>query len=106
MRLVLAGLTVVGLCSIASAQKVDTWNIASGLGRVIASEEICGLSYSQQAIEKFIDEKVPADDLNFPGNLTIAIGGNTADLKAMSASQKTANCTQVKRIAKSYGFID
>jgi hypothetical protein len=84
---------------------LDSIGLSSALGRVIASETACHLSYKQDAIKKFIDTKVPADDLNFVGHLEMGINGSRYSLKQMSESAKTAHCRQIERVAKAYGFI-
>ena len=80
--------------------------LANSLGNVLASEEVCDLSYDQAAIAAFIEARVPADDLTFPSNLSLMTSGAAYQLKNMSVSAKTAHCTQAARIAKSYGFTD
>jgi len=104
MKLVLAGLALLASGAVAHADDLATMQLASGLGSVLAAEEACGLSFDQSAIEKFITAKVPADNLNFSGTLNMMVSGAKLELDGMSPSQKTANCTQVKRVAKSYGF--
>ena len=92
--------------TVAAAQSLETMNLASNLGTVLAAEEACGLSFKQAAIEAFINDKVPADDMEFPSMLTVMTDGSRIQLKSMSQSQKTAHCRQISRIAKSYGFIE
>lgn len=79
--------------------------LATNLGTVLASEEFCGLSYDQPAIESFIAEKVDADDLSFPSTLSMMTEGSEYQLKDLSKSSKTAHCAQISRLAKTYGFI-
>lgn len=80
--------------------------LALHLGNIIASEKFCGLSYRQAKIELFIEENVSADNMSFPANLSTMIQGTRYSLKNFSSSAKTAHCTQVKRLAKSFKFID
>lgn len=89
----------------AIAGSVDSMSLANELGSIIASEEICGLAYDQPAISAFIESKVSASDMAFPSTLTVMIQGNAVQLEGMTPSAKTAHCTQVRRVAKSYGFI-
>lgn len=84
--------------------RADSMEVASNLASVLASEEPCGLTYDQAAIEAFIADKVPADDMNFTGMLTLMQRGNAAQIREMSASARTAHCAQIKRVVKSYGF--
>jgi hypothetical protein len=80
--------------------------LANELGTVLASEGACGLSFNQEAITAFIEEQVPEDDMGFPSILQTMITGTEFQLRDMSASARTAHCTQITRIARSYGFID
>lgn len=83
----------------------DSDDIAMNLGNVIASEEYCGLSYDQEAIQSYIQKNVRADDMGFPGSLNLMISGSSYTIKQLSKSAKTAHCAQISRIAKSYQFI-
>lgn len=83
----------------------DSNNIARILGNVIASEEYCGLTYEQEAIQRYIHKNVRADDMGFPGSLNMMISGSSYSIKQLSKSAKTAHCAQISRIAKSYQFI-
>ncbi|WP_337660101.1 signal recognition particle [Anderseniella sp. Alg231-50] len=85
---------------------LQSLTIATELGTVLASEEFCGLTYKQDAIVAFVEEKVKADDMGFAGNLEMQVMGSKALFNEMGQSQKTAHCTQIKRVAKSYGFAD
>lgn len=80
--------------------------LAMDLGSVLASEEPCGLTYSSGAIEKFIDQKVPADDMGFPSELSMMTSGAEFQIKEMTPAAKTAHCRQIKRVAKSFGFTE
>jgi hypothetical protein len=82
----------------------ESMRIATDLGSVLASEDMCGLTYDQAAIEAFIAEKVSADDMGFASTLHMMTEGTKFNMKDMSASAKTAHCAQIKRVAKSYGF--
>lgn len=110
VRAVLVPLVValVSLCGPARAEMsaLERVQLASALGTVIGSEAACGLSYDQAAIEAFIEKKVPADDMAFPSALDLMVGGTTAKIEDMSQSAKTAHCAQVRRIARSYGFVN
>jgi hypothetical protein len=80
-------------------------NLAEDLATVLGSEEFCGLTYDQSAIQAFVEKRVAADDLTFAGDLNTYTGGTKYENRAMSASEKTARCTQIQRVAKSFGFI-
>ena len=88
------------------AQDMKFTQLALQLGDLLASEELCKLAYNQSAIEKFIDEKVSADDLTFPSQLSLFTDGKRYEQKSMSESQKTAHCRQTQRLAVSFGFVE
>lgn len=90
---------------IAAAQDFKSMQLAHELGSVISAEVPCGLAYDQTAIAAFIEKRVRADDMGFSGQLRVQTSGQEIQMKTMSASAKTAHCTQAKRVAKSYGFI-
>lgn len=91
--------------SSATAQDFKSMQLAHELGSVLASEDACSLSYDQAAIAAFIEKRVRADDMAFSGQLSLQTSGIGYQLKNMSTSAKTAHCTQIGRVAKSYGFI-
>ena len=97
-------LASTALMPVAHAQE-DSIVMAVALGDVLGSEEFCDLKYDQKAIQQFIDKNVKKDDMQFPGNLKMATEGARNDNKDLSPSAKTAHCTQIERIARSYGFI-
>ncbi|WP_068315785.1 hypothetical protein [Polycladidibacter hongkongensis] len=80
--------------------------LATELGGLIASEDICDLTLDQAAIESWIEAKIPADDMSFMGSLDMMIEGTKYNLRDMGASQKAAHCMQARRSAKAAGFID
>lgn len=94
------------LATSALAQSSDTFMLSSELGSVIAAEEFCGLTYDQNAIAAFIENKVPADDMGFAGMLNMQVIGHGAMQEDMTPSLKTAHCAQMGRVARSYGFTD
>jgi hypothetical protein len=75
------------------------------LADLLSSESFCGLSYDQDAIKAFINTHVAADDLKFTVVLQLDIAGDKFAFKDMSPSDKTAHCTQIARVARSYNFI-
>lgn len=104
--LVFAAVSLALLSVPAGAEgELDRMQLATALGDLLAAESGCGLTYNQDAIKKFIDSKVPADDLQFSGYLSLSVSGSSYTLKEMSASTKVAHCRQIERGAKSYGFI-
>ena len=88
-----------------NAQSLDSMTLANELGTLLASEEICGLTFKQDAIQAFIEKKVRANDLSFPPTLNVMTTGAEAQIKDMSTSARTAHCAQIRRLAVSYGFV-
>ncbi|MEW4459429.1 hypothetical protein AB1K42_15160 [Roseibium algicola] len=84
----------------------EQYDAAKRLGSVIAAESFCGMSYKQSAISGYVERTVPADDMGFASILDTEIYSANYDQGEMEQSQKTAHCTQMRRVAKSYGFID
>ncbi|HEV2556853.1 MAG TPA: signal recognition particle [Bosea sp. (in: a-proteobacteria)] len=89
---------------VVQAQDLKSIALANELGSVLASEELCGLAFEQSAIAAFVEKRIRPDDLSFASNLKTMTAGNEFQLRGMSASSKTAHCTQIRRVAKSYGF--
>ncbi len=90
----------------ATAQDLESFRLASQLGTVLGSEKACGLSYDQAAIAAFIEAKVAADDMSFASNLRMMTEATAYNMKDMSTSARTAHCTQISRVAASYGFTE
>jgi len=82
----------------------DSTLSAMKLGNVLAAETACGLSYDQAGIAAVIEQNVKADDMGFPSALQLMTAGAEADPGDMSQSEVTAHCTQIRRLAKAYGF--
>jgi hypothetical protein len=84
--------------------KFDELELASDLGYVLASEEACRLNYDKEAIKKFVQDRVPADDLSFAALLSLNAYDGRDEVKEMNPSTLVALCVQVARVAKRYGF--
>ena len=82
----------------------DSTLTAMNLGNVPAAETACGLSYDQAGIAAVIEQNLKADDMGFPSALQPMTAGVEAGLGDMSQSEVTAHCTQIRRMAKAYGF--
>jgi hypothetical protein len=105
MKRALIAIAVAAAFLPASSYAKDSTDIALALGTVLASEEFCGLNYDQAAIQEFVRKRVSPDDMDFPSSLESMTAGVRIENQTMSDSAKTAHCTQIARIAKSYGFI-
>lgn len=89
-----------------SAQSLDSMRAAKDLGALLAAEEFCGLSYSQDAINHWIDENVDPADMSFTNKLNMMTGGAAFNLKGISESSKTAHCRSIERTAQHFGFVN
>ena len=78
----------------------DSYRVAEQLGVLIGSEEFCGLVFDQGAIDDYIRTHVKPDDLDFSTHLDTQVWTARNGSKDMSASEKTARCTQVARNAR------
>ncbi len=84
----------------------ESMTLANALGTVLASESRCTLTYNQDAIAAFIEQSVPASDLNFAPMLNTMTMGQELQFEEMSESSQTAHCAAVKQSAKHFGFIE
>jgi hypothetical protein len=84
---------------------LDSMQFATQLGSVLAAERFCELRYDQAAIRALIEARVAADDMQFPSTLNMMTVGSEAQQRDMSVSSKVAHCTQIGRIARSFGFV-
>ncbi|MFN4058183.1 MAG: hypothetical protein ACK4HW_08380 [Roseinatronobacter sp.] len=103
-RILLISMMVIS-ASQAAAQGFESMQKASNLGTVIASEQQCGLSFDQDAIEAWIDENTDPSDMSFAGNLQMMIQGSQYNTGSLSGSALTAHCRAVERTSRHFGFI-
>jgi len=97
---------VAGLLALTPTLVVATDDtLALQLGSILGSEEYCGLEFDQGAIQSFIEKRVSPNDMGFVASLATMAQGTKFENERFSASEKTARCTQVKRVAKAYGFL-
>ena len=78
--------------------------ITHDLGAVIGSEAFCGMTLDQAGISTYIEQNIPADQIDFPTNLNMAVLGAQMYFDGMSASTKLAYCTGITRSAKAFGL--
>lgn len=84
---------------------IDRMKAANALGNLLGSETACGLTFDQEAVSRYIDENVPADDMEFAPMLDMMATGAEVQIKEMVGSRKAAHCRLVERAAKSHSFI-
>ena len=105
MRPYLFAALLMGMPTLTHAQgDMESMMLATQLGSVLAAEDFCGLTYDQAAIAAFVEAEVAPDDMAFPSTLSAMTDGHRYQQDTMSASAKTAHCTQIGRVAASYGF--
>lgn len=97
-------LTFIMSFATGSTMALDSYDAAEQLANVLASEQICNLTFDQDAIEAWIEANVAADDMEFSGNLTGSMSLSEYMLDEMPPSAQTAHCAQVRRVSKSFGF--
>ncbi len=100
-----AGLSLLFVSEAVAGKPVSPIVLSQNLGDLLGSEEFCGLTFDQAAIEKFIEDNVSADDMQFAGSVQLYANMKREVVSKLSASQQTVQCVQVKRVAKEYGFI-
>jgi hypothetical protein len=92
------------LCSSGSLANADSFSTTEKIAKVIAAEEFCSLKHNHNAIQAWIENNVPADDMAFPENLNFALSLAKDDQSSPSETAKTAYCRQISQIAKHYSF--
>lgn len=107
IRLALAALLTAAPAALPAAAQDDfeLMDLAFGVGSVLGSEEACGLTFDQDAISRFIDERVPPESLDFHPSLQTAMTGAEFQAESMTPSQTTAHCRAVENSARHYGWI-
>ena len=96
----------VALVMLASPSRADTTSFGNELGNLLASESVCGLKYRPEAIEALVRRRVGGDLVEFASTLSLLTSNAAFDLQSMSADAKAVHCAEVKKTARSYGFID
>jgi len=104
-RIVLPLILALSATAPVLADDFESMQLANQLGSVLASEEPCGFAFDQAAIAAFIEDKVSPDDMGFASTLNMMTQGQRIQIDQMSASSKTAHCTQIRRVATSYAFL-
>ncbi len=102
MRKLACLLALLVLSSSASAE--STIRIALTLGDLAGSEQLCGFAIDSEALEIYIANTIPGDDLDFASTMRDAAKLMPDKFADMSRTMQVAHCTQMKRIAKSLGF--
>jgi hypothetical protein len=77
-KLILASIGVA-LTAPAMAGEISTYD----LGTIVGSEKPCGLRYDQEAIKRFINEHVKADDIQFATGFSTVVQGTEYNLQQL-----------------------
>ena len=105
MRHIVTATALAGLAATA-AHGFSSTQTAIELGSILGVEAHCGLSYDQAAIERYIDDKVPASVMSFPSELRLMTQAAEYDFQELPESARTAYCRATARAARHHGFIE
>ena len=83
----------------------DSADVAQRLAYMLGSEEICGFHYRQVAVEKWIEDNVAPDDMDFLVQLDVFMDAVEYDSRSLGASELVARCAQVRRVGETNGFL-
>lgn len=97
---------LAGVAPATAQSALESMELASNLGTILASEEACGLTYRQEAIETFIDDRVSPENIGFPSELQSSTWIAGLQVSDMSDSALTAHCRAVSSSARHFGFIE
>jgi hypothetical protein len=86
------------------AHAEDSTALQVQLSSLLAAEDACSMTYDQDAIQRFIEKHVAADDLDFAATLPVMTRGQQVQVEQMTDSGKHAFCIQQTRAAKALGF--
>lgn len=106
MKKLILGLSLLFATPAAQAQNFESMQKATELGTILAAEQLCGLSFNQDAVADWIDQNTDPSDMGFPGTLQMMVDGSTFQNSGMSGSALTAHCRSVERTSRHFGFID
>ncbi len=95
----------LALTQMTTAAQAISRKSAVVLGRVLASEEPCGLTYNQEAIGNWIDKNTDPSNRDFPRFLSIGAASIRLQFKTMNTGSKTVHCRSVEGTARYLGFI-
>lgn len=104
MRWIMAAVLFFGAWVSAIAKQNDTTELAFQLGELTGSESVCELAIDQEKLKSFIEQHVPADDMEFARTMENRSIVFSVTFSQMSPSTKTAHCFQMRRLVKSLGL--
>ena len=87
------------------AASVDSMELATQLGTVLAAEKPCQFTYDMAAIQAYIAKHVQESDMRFGSMLQMMVQGQTMQIEQMTPATLAALCAQTGRVARFNGFI-
>ena len=101
---IIVGSLMLAASSVA-AQGLEGMRIASDLGTLLGSAELCGLNFDPAAVEAYVREHVPPEDMSFPSTLRMMTDGTRAQNQELDGASKSAHCAAVRQSALHFGLI-
>jgi hypothetical protein len=89
------------VCAFAASQL----QLAMSFGDVLGAETACGMDIDPAKVESFIQSKVDGSNLEFMSTVHTSVAVSPGKFKQMSPSLRSAHCTQMKRLAKSFKIL-
>jgi len=96
---------LMGCPQIASADQIETFQLAEKLGALLAAEKPCGFTFDQGAVSAWVDANVHADDMDFTEALNMIVSNRDGKVDEMSPAQRVVFCRQTERVARALHFI-
>lgn len=104
-NLAAAFLIAIPSIGIGQDRELSSFELAESLGLLLASEDVCNLSFDQDAVADWITENVDPGDLEFVGMLARAIRMAGRSLDDIAGASKTAHCAAVEVSAGNEGLL-
>ena len=80
-------------------------NLTNALAAILASDNYCQLTYSEDAIRDYIIKNVKPNDTEFLSDLHFSRQSEEYSHEKMSQSEKIVYCTHVRQMAEYLGFL-
>lgn len=96
---------IVTAWPVAAMTDLEAYQLSSDLGTLLAAEELCELTFDEQAVAAYISETVPAERIDFAAKLQGMTAMSRLSLDNLSPSGKAAHCAAVTKSAKHLGFV-
>lgn len=106
MRSIIAAALLVAMAGPSGAVDVERIEKLYALGQVLAAETPCAMRYNAAAVRHWIARNVDASDMEFASDLETRRYLHADRIRTITGSARIAMCTQTRRVAKHYGFVD